>query len=56
MQATATALNTVEGYKQSKAGDGLRIRGDLPRFVRDGWESLNQSGQGSAEVARGILP
>ncbi len=33
--------NAVESYKASKGGDGLRIREDLPRFVRDGWESLS---------------
>jgi ferredoxin-nitrite reductase len=43
MQATPTALNTVETHKQSKGGDGLRIREDLPRFIREGWESLTKA-------------
>jgi ferredoxin-nitrite reductase len=33
--------NAVESYKLLKGGDGLRIREDLPRFIRDGWESLS---------------
>ena len=43
MQATPTALSAVEGYKSSKGGDGLRIREDLPGFVREGWESLTKA-------------
>jgi ferredoxin-nitrite reductase len=36
-------MNAVEGYKQSKGGDGLRIREDLPRLVSQGWESLTKA-------------
>lgn len=43
MQATRVAVSAVEGYKDSRGGDGLRIREDLPRFVREGWESLTRS-------------
>ncbi|MGI9102971.1 MAG: hypothetical protein ACR2IF_11070 [Terriglobales bacterium] len=32
--------NSVEGYKASKGGDGLRIREDLPRLIASGHESL----------------
>jgi ferredoxin-nitrite reductase len=35
-----TGSNSVEAYKASKGGDGLRIREDLPRFAREGWKSL----------------
>lgn len=40
MAAHIQGTNAVELYKASKGGDGLRIREDIPRFVRDGWESL----------------
>src|SRR5262249_59463317 len=43
MHAVAKALNAVEAYKESKGGDGLRIREDLPRLVRDGWETLTKA-------------
>jgi len=33
--------NAIESYKASKGGDGLRIREDMPRLVREGWESLS---------------
>jgi ferredoxin-nitrite reductase len=33
--------NTIESCKASKGGDGLRIREDLPRFIREGWQSLS---------------
>jgi len=39
----AATMNTVESYKQSKGGDGLRIREDLPQFVHKGWESLTKA-------------
>src|SRR5712692_10536604 len=35
--------NAIEAIKAAKDGDGLRIREDLPRFVRDGWESLSRA-------------
>jgi ferredoxin-nitrite reductase len=35
--------NAIEAVKATKDGDGLRIREDLPRFVRDGWESLSRA-------------
>ncbi len=36
-------MNAVEGYKQSKGGDGLRIREDLPRLLNESWESLTKA-------------
>ena len=36
-------MNAVEGYKQSKGGDGLRIREDLPGLVSQGWTSLTKA-------------
>lgn len=33
--------NTIEAYKASKGGDGLRIRDDVPRLAREGWEALS---------------
>jgi ferredoxin-nitrite reductase len=39
--AVVYGSNAVETYKASKGGDGLRIREDLPRFVREGWQSLS---------------
>ncbi|HKF24237.1 MAG TPA: ferredoxin--nitrite reductase [Candidatus Angelobacter sp.] len=36
-------MNAVEGYKQSKGGDGLLIREDLPRLVSQGWPSLTRA-------------
>jgi hypothetical protein len=33
--------NAIESYKASKGGDGLRVREDVPRLVREGWESLS---------------
>src|SRR5579884_628631 len=35
--------NPIEDYKNSKDGNPLRIAKDLPRFMRDGWESLTAS-------------
>jgi len=35
--------NPIEHYKQSKDGDPLRIREDLPRFITEGWEALTPS-------------
>lgn len=35
-------MNTIEGYKESRGGDGLRIREDLPRLASQGWESLTR--------------
>src|SRR6266704_4969095 len=35
--------NPIEEYKQSKDGNPLRIREDLPRFVNEGWETLTPS-------------
>src|SRR5437899_10892330 len=35
--------NHIEEYKQCKDGNPLRIRADLPRFVRDGWEALSSA-------------
>ena len=43
MEAATRVLNAVEGYKESKDGDGLRIREDLPRLVGEGWESLSKA-------------
>ena len=40
MYVGAKAMNAVEVYEAEKGGDGLRIREDLPRLVRDGWESF----------------
>jgi len=33
--------NAIESYKASKGGDGLRIREDIPRLAREGWEALS---------------
>ena len=38
-----TGNNPIETYKAAKGGDGLRIREDLPRLIRDGFESLTQA-------------
>src|SRR5436309_8766603 len=35
--------NPIEEYKQSKDGNALRIREDLPRLVTEGWEALTPS-------------
>ncbi|HYM13629.1 MAG TPA: hypothetical protein VEU62_23010 [Bryobacterales bacterium] len=35
-----SGINAVESYKASKGGDGLRIREDLPRLARQGYEAL----------------
>src|SRR5215510_8217335 len=35
--------NPIEEYKQSKGGDPLQIREDLPRFAMEGWEALTPS-------------
>lgn len=43
MQATQATMNSIERCKQSKDGDGLRIRADLPRLAREGWESLSKT-------------
>src|SRR5215831_7438100 len=32
--------NPIEEYKQTKQGDPLRIREDLPRLATQGWEAL----------------
>jgi ferredoxin-nitrite reductase len=39
-QTFQPAINSIESYKASKSGDGLRILDDIPRFARDGWQSL----------------
>jgi ferredoxin-nitrite reductase len=33
--------NPIEEYKQTKGGDPLRIREDLPRLTTQGWEALS---------------
>ncbi|MFI5109607.1 MAG: ferredoxin--nitrite reductase [Terriglobales bacterium] len=33
--------NSIESYKASKGGDGLRICEDIPRIASEGWESLS---------------
>src|SRR5213594_5124336 len=33
--------NPIEEYKQTKDGDPLRIRDDLPRLIAEGWEALS---------------
>ena len=33
--------NSIESYKASKGGDGLRICEDIPRIVSEGWEALS---------------
>src|SRR5260370_32932020 len=33
--------NLIEEYKQSKDGNALRIREDLPRLIIEGWEGLS---------------
>ena len=33
--------NPIEEYKETKEGDPLRIREDLPRLIDEGWESLS---------------
>jgi ferredoxin-nitrite reductase len=33
--------NPIEEYKQTKNGDPLRVRDDLPRFISEGWETLS---------------
>src|SRR5438105_5217691 len=35
--------NPIEEYKQSKDGNALRIREDLPRLITEGWEALSPS-------------
>src|SRR5437763_14540148 len=35
--------NPIEEYKQTKEGNPLLIREDLPRFVQNGWEALSPS-------------
>src|SRR6266403_23599 len=35
--------NPIEEYKQSKKGNPLQIREDLPRLVTEGWEALTPS-------------
>src|SRR6516162_542861 len=35
--------NPIEEYKQTKDGDPLRIREDLPRLTTQGWEKLSAS-------------
>jgi ferredoxin-nitrite reductase len=37
---TSTAANAVEGYKDSMAGDGLRILDHLPQIIQRGAEAL----------------
>src|SRR5205809_7942959 len=36
-----SGANPIEEYKQSKGGNPLKIREDLPRFVQGGWEALS---------------
>src|SRR5438874_6932724 len=38
-----SGANPIEEYKQSKGGNPLKIREDLPRFVQNGWEALSAS-------------
>ncbi len=33
--------NPIEEYKQTKNGDPLRIREDLPKLISEGWEALS---------------
>src|SRR3989442_14333456 len=33
--------NPIEEYKETKDGDPLRIREDLPRLISEGWEALS---------------
>src|SRR5881296_288585 len=33
--------NPIEEYKQTKDGNPLRIREDLPRLIGEGWENLS---------------
>jgi ferredoxin-nitrite reductase len=40
LQTSQLATNSIESCKASKGGDGLRILDDVPRFAREGWESL----------------
>ncbi len=35
--------NTIESFKALKGGDGLRIREDLPRLIREGWKSMSRA-------------
>jgi len=35
--------NPIEEYKQSKDGNALRIREDLPRLITEGWKALSPS-------------
>src|SRR6266516_543138 len=35
--------NPIEEYKQSKKGNPLQIREDLPRLISEGWEALTPS-------------
>ncbi len=37
----AITLNKIERYKRDK--DGLDVEGDIQRFVRDGWEAIDES-------------
>ena len=39
--APAITLNKIERYKRDK--DGLDVEGDIQRFVRDGWEAIDES-------------
>ena len=33
--------NPIEEYKQTKHGNPLLIRDDLPRLIAEGWEALS---------------
>src|ERR1051326_5103213 len=33
--------NTIESYKETMGGDGLRVRQDLPRLIREGHERMS---------------
>src|SRR5438874_2928834 len=38
-----SGANPIGEYKQSRDGNPLKIREDLPRFVQNGWEALSAS-------------
>ena len=39
--ATEITLNKIERYKREK--DGLDVEGDIERFIRDGWEAIDDA-------------
>ncbi len=39
--APSITLNKIERYKREK--DGLDVEGDIQRFVRDGWEAIDEA-------------